>query len=74
MTEDDVDAVLAMNFSYWVFKTREDLRRYFSAVRKSLVADGLFFLDFYSGPDSLKITKERRPLRGWPCSPMTTLA
>lgn len=61
----DVDAVLAMNFSYWIFKTRPLLRAYFSAVRKSLVSDGLFFLDFYGGPDSLKIAKERRACRGF---------
>lgn len=60
-----VDAALAMNFSYWVFRTREQLRAYFGAVRRSLVKDGLFFLDFYSGPDSLRITRERRPLRGF---------
>ena len=60
-----MDAVVAMNFSYWVFRTRELLREYFAAARRSLVKDGLFFLDFYSGPDSLKIAKERRPLRGF---------
>ena len=60
-----VDAVLAMNFSYWIFRTREELRAYFASVRKSLVADGLFFLDFYGGPDSLKITRERRDCGGF---------
>ncbi len=60
-----VDAVLAMNFSYWIFKTRDELREYFSTVRRSLVKDGLFFLDFYGGPDSLKVTRERRDCRGF---------
>lgn len=60
-----VDAVLAMNFSYWIFKSRATLRDYFASVRRSLVKDGLFFMDFYGGPDSLKITKERRPCNGF---------
>src|SRR5690606_14200856 len=32
-----VDVVLAMNFSYWVFKDRRRLRRYFRRVREGLV-------------------------------------
>ncbi|QYK48813.1 MAG: class I SAM-dependent methyltransferase [Phycisphaeraceae bacterium] len=60
-----VDAVLAMNFSYWIFKTRPLMRRYFESVRKSLATDGLFFMDFYGGPDSVKIMRERRPCRGF---------
>src|SRR5687767_4054908 len=36
-----VDSVLAMNFSYFIFKTRPQLRRYFRAVHRALVKDGM---------------------------------
>lgn len=39
----NVDAVLAMNFSYWIFKTREQMVRYYRSVYESLVDDGVFF-------------------------------
>ena len=35
-----VDLVLAYNFSYWVFKPRDDLRGYFRAARRGLKPDG----------------------------------
>lgn len=44
-----VDVAVAYNFSYWVFKERADLLRYFKRVRQSLVDDGLFFLDIMGG-------------------------
>ncbi|MGH8594943.1 MAG: methyltransferase domain-containing protein, partial [Gammaproteobacteria bacterium] len=44
-----VDCVLAMNFSYWLFKERKTMRRYFRHVHAGLVEDGIFFLDAYGG-------------------------
>jgi cyclopropane fatty-acyl-phospholipid synthase-like methyltransferase len=55
-----VDAVLAMNFSYWLFKTREALRAYFASARESLAADGVFFCDFYGGSEATSEMEERR--------------
>jgi len=49
-----VDAVSAMNFSYWLFKERKQLIRYFQQVRKALADDGVFFLDAYGGYDSFR--------------------
>ncbi len=46
-----VDLIAAMNFSYWIFETREMLRRYFEQARRALLPDGLFFLDAYGGSD-----------------------
>ncbi len=43
------DVCVAMNFSYFVFKERSELVRYFRAVQRSLVRDGVFFLDIYGG-------------------------
>ncbi len=47
-----VDVVLAMNFSYWIFKDRKLLRKYFRAVHRGLGTDGLFMLDAYGGSDA----------------------
>lgn len=54
-----VDIVLAMNFSYWIFKERELLRRYFRNVYEGLVDDGVFFLDAYGGSDAYREMRER---------------
>lgn len=54
-----VDAVLALNFSYWTFKTREALRRYFRAAHRALRKDGLLFLDAYGGPGAMRVVRER---------------
>jgi len=54
-----VDIVLAMNFSYWIFKEREQMRRYFRSVRDSMVEDGVFFLDAYGGSEAFKEMRER---------------
>jgi cyclopropane fatty-acyl-phospholipid synthase-like methyltransferase len=42
-----------------LFKDRDTLRRYFKRVRRSLVNDGVFFLDAYGGYDSYREIKER---------------
>ena len=60
-----VDIVLAMNFSYWLFKTRQDLRGYFQRVRDNLKDDGVFFMDAYGGYDSFREIVEERELEGF---------
>ena len=57
-----VDAVLAMNFSYFLFKTRAELLAYFKNVRRGLVDGGLFFLDCYGGSEAHTECKERRKI------------
>jgi len=54
-----VDIVTAFNFSYWTFKTREQLRSYFAAARAALVDDGLMFLDIFGGSDAYVMGKEK---------------
>jgi len=56
----DVDCVLAMNFSYWLFQTRDELRRYFEGVRASLADGGVFFLDHYGGSESMTEQQEKK--------------
>jgi cyclopropane fatty-acyl-phospholipid synthase-like methyltransferase len=54
-----VDIILAMNFSYMIFETRDSLRGYFSAARESLADEGVLFLDVFGGYDAYKTMKER---------------
>jgi hypothetical protein len=66
-----VDIVCAFNFSYWIFKSRKDLLRYFKAVRKSMNKQGIFYLDIFAGPESQKLVTDARKLKGltyfWEC-------
>ncbi len=55
-----VDVVCAMNFSFCVFKQREELARYLTVVRKSLVRDGLVFLELYGGTGAIEPVVEER--------------
>jgi hypothetical protein len=55
-----VDIVCAMNFSYWVFKTRELLRRYFVEARAACRRDGLLVLEVYGGTECVVPVIDRR--------------
>lgn len=54
-----VDAVLAMNFSYYLFTTREKLRKYFRAALGALEPDGVLFLDAFGGYEAHQELEER---------------
>lgn len=41
--------IVANNFSYYIFKERQDLLRYFSLAYKKLHKDGLFIIDCFGG-------------------------
>jgi SAM-dependent methyltransferase len=58
------DVTLALNFSYWVFKTRESMRAYFTNVLRSLESDGAFILDAYGGWESQEPMLEPRKIKG----------
>ncbi len=60
-----VDLVAAFNFSYYCFKTRDEMRKYFASVRNALNRDGLFFLDAFGGPDASDLQKEKTKLDGF---------
>jgi SAM-dependent methyltransferase len=59
-----VDLTLAMNFSYCVFKTRDELQAYFAAAHKGLVKDGVLALEVYGGTESMSTLTEERDVRG----------
>jgi hypothetical protein len=54
------DIILAMNFSYYLFLKRDDLRSYFTNVLDGLVSDGILFLDAYGGYEAPMVLKEPR--------------
>lgn len=60
-----VDTVLAMNFSYFIFRTRPALLQYFKRVRQALVSDGMLILDAYGGSDAFLELREKRRVKGF---------
>ncbi len=58
------DAICAFNFSYWIFKTRDEMRGYFEKVKKSLAPGGIFCLDAYGGWEAVEPMYERRNIKG----------
>lgn len=60
-----VDINVAMNFSYWLFKTRHELRHYFSQVKQHIADDGVFVLDCFGGSESFEVLKEKTKNNGF---------
>ena len=54
-----VDILIAFNFSYFIFDTRDTMRRYFKRVFDALKDDGVFFCDMFGGPEAQEETKEK---------------
>jgi cyclopropane fatty-acyl-phospholipid synthase-like methyltransferase len=59
------DAILAMNFSYQLFKTRDALRDYFRKAREGLRDGGILFIDAYGGHESYREIKEKTELENF---------
>jgi SAM-dependent methyltransferase len=62
-----VDVITALNFSYWVFKTRRALGEYLRKARRSLRPGGMLFLDAFGGTDATQAlveTSRIAPSRG----------
>jgi len=60
IAEPQADVTCAMNFSYQVFKTREQLLRYFRSAYQGLGEQGLFVLDVFGGTESMEAMEEER--------------
>ncbi|MFQ5670284.1 MAG: class I SAM-dependent methyltransferase [Acidobacteriota bacterium] len=60
-----VDLVCAMNFSYWVFKTRQELRTYMRNARRSLRPGGILLLDVYGGGQAMEERQEESKKGGF---------
>ena len=55
-----VDVLLAMNFSYWILKSRDNLKQYFTSIlNNALKEDGILFLDFYGGYEAFQELEEK---------------
>lgn len=65
------DIVAAFNFSYFIFKTRQEMIDYFKTVRRSLKKKGAFFLDLVGGPEIQTVMEENTKHKGftyyWEC-------
>ncbi|MCX5652507.1 MAG: class I SAM-dependent methyltransferase [Planctomycetota bacterium] len=60
-----IDCVVAMNFSYFIFKERATLVDYFRRVYESLADDGILIADAYGGSQSHEEQEEERHLDGF---------
>ncbi len=60
-----VETIVAMNFSYFIFKERATLVAYFRRVFESLADDGLFITDAYGGSEAHAEVEEERHLDGF---------
>jgi SAM-dependent methyltransferase len=59
------DLVMALNFSYCIFKTRDQLCTYFKKVRSSLKKDGIFVMDLYGGTEAVEAKLEPRDVEAF---------
>lgn len=59
------DIVLAMNFSYWIFRDRSSMKKYFRRAYRGLVDDGIFFLDAFGGYEASREMEESTEYRGF---------
>ena len=64
-TDKPLDVVLAMNFSYQLFMTREKLGGYFRKAHEALADDGILFLDAYGGYDAHREIREKTKYKGF---------
>lgn len=71
------DMVCAFNFSYFSFKKRSELLRYFKSVYEHLNEGGVFFLDIFGGPESMVELEEEQEREGftyfWDCQKFNPL-
>ena len=77
VTRPRVDAIAALNFSYWVFKRRDQLIEYFRVARRSLRPGGMLFTNAFGGTEAhAKLIESRRipashAVDGSPIAPFT---
>ena len=61
ISEPRADILAALNFSYFEFKTRDTLRAYFEAARRSIKPDGILVLDLFGGWEAqMEVTDKTR--------------
>lgn len=65
VTTEPADVLVAFNFSYWTFQTRERMLAYLRRSRAALSENGLMLLDFYGGPDAFTECEEKTRHEGF---------
>lgn len=60
-----VDIIAAFNFSYWIFCSRPELKRYFQNAHRSLNARGILILDAFGGAAAEREQEEERSCDGF---------
>ncbi|AKJ64120.1 class I SAM-dependent methyltransferase [Kiritimatiella glycovorans] len=60
-----VQVTFALNFSFCIFYTRDELREYFAAAREGLEDGGVLILDLYGGTEAVKEKEEPRAVDGF---------
>ncbi len=63
VTTPKADMAIACNFSFFIFKKRETLLRYFDCVRRSLKPGGTFVLELSGGPGMIEEARETRTIK-----------
>lgn len=58
------DVRIAQNFSYWLFRERAELLKYFKLAHDSLAEDGIFVMDLYGGTEGTEEMFEERKIEG----------
>lgn len=61
----NLDAILAMNFSYFIFMDRALMVDYFKSAKSALHENGVLFLDAFGGYEAAKELKEERECDGY---------
>ena len=65
VSHEKVDVTVAFNFSYFLFRSRPELRHYFECARDTLADEGVLLLDAYGGADAQRVQRERRKVDGF---------
>lgn len=59
ITAPRVDVIAALNFSAFIYHTRDDLRNYFRHARRSLSRDGILAIDVYGGRGAMRVGEQK---------------
>ncbi len=59
------DIVSASNFSYFLFKKREDLKAYFANAKRGVNKDGIFIIDCFGGQQCMTPNEEETEHKGY---------
>ena len=57
-----VDVTNAFNFSYCIFETRDEMRKYFETALQGLKDDGILVLDLFGGTEAMDVLEEETEL------------